>query len=159
MRVVVDQQTATRIQALRDSGELTLQQIADEVGVSRQTVRRVLNPDLRRRDRQSSVGWKDRHRDANRARDRARSATPEQRGICERCGGLKGVSGVRARHCVRCVGEIRDERWDRLEVLWLAGRSTREIMAEMGMAKGTVSSEIDAMRKAGRNAPHRYDVR
>jgi IS30 family transposase len=46
-----------------------------------------------------------------------------------------------------------------IERLWAAGESMLAIAAHLGWARGTLSAELDWMRRNGFDVPHRYTMR
>jgi hypothetical protein len=110
--------------------------------------------------RVSSRRWKERNREVNRARDRARKATPEQRGICSspictrlRGAGMAGKEGY-CRECVRAVAEARRTL---VEGMWADGWTHREMAEVFGVSRARTGIMIAQWRKRGfaEAFPHR----
>jgi IS30 family transposase len=136
----------------------SIQEIADEFGVSKSTACRWVNPRAAEVARQKAREWKDAHREANRARDREERRSLDYRGRCIECGGPMGTSHREDGTCSGCIASRRVARWERIEAMWAEGLSLAEIGAELGWAAKTLSSELTVMRQEGRNVPHRYDA-
>ena len=67
-----------------------------------------------------------------------------------RSGERRRAGGVSGRHSAEVLA-----RHDRIEALWLEGKTAPEIAAELGVSKGLVNSDVSRMRKAGRDLPRR----
>lgn len=143
--------------------------IATYLGVSQATVYRWLNPDYEERQRRVSLAWKDRNREANRARDLERGRRPENRGACANpcCENLRGLNAERNRpadspprvgkngqtyshgYCQECVKAIAAVRRSLGEGAWADGWSNTEFRVIAGMDSG-------AARARGWDLPYRY---
>lgn len=144
-----------RASALRAQG-WSYRRIAATVGVSTTSVRRWLNPDEAEASRASARAWKDRNREANRARDRSHAASEEVRGTCTACGGLMGIGHREGGVCAGCRAVAHEIRWQRIEAWWAEGLSINAICSRLGCTKGSFGGEMALMRESGRDMPYRY---
>jgi predicted transcriptional regulator len=157
---------------LRYAGGWTQQRIADELGVTSQTVSRYLNPERTRRQA----------RENNRKRRQAARewADKNARGTCESCGGQlhEGSKYDGTRQCITCfrglnVVKAGDERTaqivrDRVEMdkaiyeAWhrgLAdGSSPKEVAFSLGITQAALMEHVSLMRRAGHDLPSRHQV-
>lgn len=146
---------------LRDQEKLTFKAIALRLGVSTATVYCWTKPEYEERHLAGSRAWKERNREANRARDRKYVDRPENRGRCDSCGGLRGVHSGRRQDgglCLTCVIARKEERWRAIQSMWAAGRTCREIAEALDRSRGYVASEMWRMRDAGWDLAHRYQT-
>jgi biotin operon repressor len=60
---------------------------------------------------------------------------------------------------LRRSGWARAARWERIRELWLDGALMREIAVELGTTEANVGNNMNRMRKAGVDLPHRYPMR
>jgi hypothetical protein len=67
-----------------------------------------------------------------------------------RSGERRRNGGVSGRHSAEVA-----ERHDRIEALWIEGKTAPEIAEALGISKGLVNSDVSRMRKAGRKLPNR----
>ena len=95
------------------------------------------------------------------------------RGTCEVCGdatgGDNGLAGRRfclehgRAHSGRVAGQKARDRAEprrrRIQEMWLAGRSLRDIAAELDTTVPSLASTFAAMRRDGWDLPYRYDVK
>jgi hypothetical protein len=113
------------------------------------------DPRFAQQSRETSKRWKDRNRGRNRKRDREFTKRPEKRGVCPQCGGPKGAGGVRRVLCAGCVAARAQRRKERIQALWLAGFSYREIADDLGSTVGSIKAEVVRMRHDGWEMPRR----
>ena len=143
----------TEATRLRAEG-LPFRQIAERIGVATTTAVRWLNPDYAERSRAISRAWKDRNREANRARDNVRNR--DLRGTCGRCDGPMGIACPEDGTCTSCRSALRHERCLHIVEMWAEGKTYPQICAELGWTKGTLAVEFDRMRGQGYDLPYRY---
>jgi len=76
---------------------------------------------------------------------------------CE-CGQLRTREADR---CMDCRREERDARWRLIQAWWAEGLSMNAIVKRLGWTRGTLSSQLNRMRKEGWDVPyrHRYPAR
>lgn len=138
-----------RARLLRDEG-WTYERIAAELGAGKGTVCRWVNPAADERSREASRAWKERNREADRARNRAYTARLDQRGRCMDCGGPMGVGKRHDGVCMACRHRVAEARADRLVALYEQGVRRSDIAVLMGTSLGSVQVELTTLRKAGR---------
>lgn len=138
---------------LRGEG-LSNAEIGRRLGVNGSTVYKWLNPEKARE-------W---NRQQNAARREAkREWARNNRATCPECGAIRGVnSGSQGTLCRPCSisqrGEQKEARWDDIERWWNEGIPGPEIAKRLGWEKSScISVELNAMRKAGRDVPYRYN--
>lgn len=104
------------------------------------------NPEAAERDRRGSRDWKERHRDANRARDREYSRA--RRKPCPRgCGGICKIDSDR---CIACARADAEERRGRIIAMYEAGVPLAEMAVLIGSTVPSIGVDLDRLRKAGR---------
>ena len=138
---------------LRAEG-LTLQAIGERLGVSHATVWKWLNP-----ERHREHVLKQEARPERKAAKRAWE-NEHDRGECP-CGATLGVGARRhgIKVCRDCFDEMRAVgtamRRERIAEMWARGLKQREIAAEIGTTRPTISVEMSRMRAAGWDLPLR----
>jgi transposase len=146
-------QKIARARELRAEG-IALHQISKILGVSKTTVLRWTDAEQAERDRKRSLAYKDANHDSVRAKDR--EYFRRNPGLCPRCSGSMSRRTERnGGICASCHQAISKERDRRLEALWLAGKSSREIAVEFGWTPERVSVEVWRLRAAGYRIPYR----
>jgi IS30 family transposase len=149
-------------EALRAQG-MSFGLIAETIGVAKSTVYGWLNSAYAERQRKASVAWKDRNREANRARDREFMRAPEKRGVCVECGALRGIGQARRGDglCMDCIRSHAQKRDDRIVELFEQGVSLKGIAADVGSTPGAIGVAVHRLRSAGRVGyrQHRKDAR
>lgn len=133
-------------QRLRERG-LSYPQIAAQMGVGIATAHRWVNHEQYERDRGTSRDWKSRNRDHKLAYDREYDRT--HRATCAQCGAPRSRR-VNADLCAQCVAERAQQRANRIVELYEQGVSLAAIASEFGCSRGTISVDLDRLRKNGR---------
>lgn len=136
-----------RAAVLREAG-LGYNDIARYLGVGIGTVYRWINPEHEKHQRAVSLAWKDRNREANRARDRQH--LQDIKDPCPNCGTLKSHNRAQCLGCFTVTAEVRRTL---AEGMWADGWLIREINDALGW---TAPGGITSMRPRGWDLPHRY---
>lgn len=93
-----------------------------------------------------------------RARQRQENREARRRGTCTTCGDPMGV-GVRDDGvCTRCKRIAKEQKWHRVQVMFLDGVPVRIIAERMGWSLGMIAVEMNRMRSEGWNLPYRYKM-
>jgi transposase len=121
------------------------QNIAEELHVSRTTIRRWLSPVDREHDLQTSRDWKAQHAERRKAYDRAYHM--EHRVPCPWCATLMDRDSTQ---CAGCISAIAQARHSIVVGCYADGWSYAEIAVALGTTKGTLSVLINRLRKDGR---------
>jgi hypothetical protein len=104
-----------------------VREIGRRIGVSHTAVSKVLNPERTRKRRQLENA-------RYRGRKRQWDASPNGRGVCERCGGLKGIGSTYSHAlCSSCFADKLDEDARKFIALWNAGLTAADIAESVGM--------------------------
>lgn len=136
-------------QVLRNLGH-TYQTIGERLDVSTTTVWRWTHPAEEARHRAQARRWKVDNRDRKRASDaeyHQRTKIP-----CPNCGHRVSRHRWPPTTCPGCAWIKRR----RIRELWLAGRSIREIAADLGTTRGTIAQETVRLRRNGVDLPYRH---
>lgn len=136
--------------AMRAEGH-TYPAIAEELGVSRSTVRRWCDPSAAEDDRAQSANWKRRNRHHVAAYDQAYEH-PES--ACRACGAT-GHDKRRSGLCQRCLSERTGARRRAIADMWNAGATGAEIAHLLNTTPGAIAHAIHKMRRAGWDLPYR----
>lgn len=132
--------------------EMSSGAIARAVGASTSTVWRWRNPERAAETLRKDV--------AALARRRAWGDEPRNRLPCIDCGGITSrVKGQQPRRCRECharvVNEESNPRRTRIQELWHAGLTQREIAEAVGRSEAAVCFQISKMREDGWDMPRR----
>lgn len=110
--------------------------------------KRATDPDYAARAREHSRAWKDRNREANRARDRATMHRP-----CPKCG---GPMKRQRSQCKKCYDAEFLASRNALAAMWHDGATLAEIAAALDTTIESVGATMVRMRRAGWDLPYRY---
>ena len=163
---------------LRDQG-LSYRRIAQALSVDRSTVYRWCNPERLPHYLALTREWRAAHPErvaeyktveyrkqarARRERERGRERATVQlanvdgarRAVCPGCGGPMEPRSSMCRACsMKRTSRIATERRQRIADLWATGASRRQVAADLAMTLGSVSVQMDRMRRAGWALPLR----
>ena len=108
------------------------------------------------RERETSRAWKDRNREADRARNRAyrKAKVREGKNPCD-CGRAFIDPGIE--HCGICANEMHAQAlYSEIHRMWRDGATIDQIADAIGKSKGYVAGTISRMRAMGWDLPYRY---
>lgn len=148
----IDERQTERARELRASG-MTMQQVADELGVSKPTIHRWTTPGGIEHDRKRSQAWKDSHREETRAY--GAQYDRDHRGTCTECGDAMGIGVFTDGICQPCRTAVRNERFAAIERMWNEGAKCGAIASAVGLSINAFRSEFGLMRATGWDLPYR----
>jgi DNA-directed RNA polymerase specialized sigma24 family protein len=130
----------------------TYKRIGKAMGVATTTVRRWLDPEAQAMDLATSRAYKARHREAMKAYDREWERTHKR--PCPWCDGEVSYGHE---ICQRCVVSIAETKRSVIIGCYEDGWLLREIAAVLGTTIGSLSVEVNRLRKTGRIG-YRYRI-
>lgn len=140
---------------LRKMG-LSYPKIAAELGVSVTTLIKHLRPEYAEKQRQASLKWKHRNKQAVLQYDRDYMRRLDVRGSCVECGGPMGINKKRRDgRCRKCVVAQKEHNWRIVQRMWRDGASCQEIADALGWTVNHTNVQMTRMRKAGWDLPYR----